>query len=300
MGERTRRGLTLVEVVVIVSVVGVTASLLLPAIRAAQIFSRRVKCTDNLKQVGLACHNYNSANGTLPMSRVEGPGHGNGHSAFTALLPYMEHAPVYNAYNFSLENWHAANATVTRTKMAVFLCPENKGEADMLEAKDVPTLDGKGLPGKNKFARVHYGVNWGGGHEGTGDDFLKAKGKYLGLMMTVITPEGKQAGAKNVSFSDVTDGLSFTLMAVEKRDGSGWTQGGWAGSEFDVNTTPAYDGDDPKAAKAFTGSYHSSGPNALLGDGSVRVISPKIEKDVWYALMTRAGGEPIRPDQLKP
>jgi hypothetical protein len=303
MDDRMRgRGLSPVEVLVLVAVVGVGIALTLPAIRASQIFARRARCINNLKQIGLACHNYHDVNGTLPMSRVAGTkGHGVGHSSHTALLPFLELAPVYNAYNFSLEPWHASNNTVTRTKLAVYLCPDNKGPTGPMEARDVPSLDDKGVPGKNQFVATHYGANWGGGHEGFGDDFVKAKGTYLGMIVPVSTPEGAEAGVKaNIRFADVPDGLSNTIMVAEKGDGGAWAVGGFGNSEFDVNTSPAYDGDDAKAKRVFTGSPHEAGPNILMGDGSVRALSPKTEKDVWYALITRNGGEVIRPEDLKP
>jgi prepilin-type processing-associated H-X9-DG protein len=297
MNDRTRsRGLSLVEVVVIVAVIGVSMALVLPAIQSAQIFARRVHCTNNLKQLGLACHNYESANGSFPMSHVTaGKGHGIGHSSHTALLPYLEHAPVYNAYNFDLEPWHVANATVTRVKMMLYLCPDNKSDTDPLPAGDVPSLDGKGVPGKNRFGRTHYGDNWGGSHEDFGDDFLKQKRSVcLGLLIPVPPPEGQPAALdRNVRLADITDGTSFTVLMSEKPDGGAWTLGGFGNSEFDVNTSPDYEGDDAKARRVFTGSPHTGGPNVLMGDGAVRTFSPKIDTPVWYALITRNGGEVI-------
>ncbi len=286
-----RRGMSMVEVLLVLGVMVVGLSLALPAIRAAQVRSRRASCINNLKMIGLALHNYHAAMNCFPMSAVAGAGHGNGHSGFTLLLPYMEHVPVYNAYNFQLENWHAANGTVTRTRIQAFLCPDNQ-EVDSSKASEVKTLDGKSYPGMNEFAKVHYGFNWGGGHEATGDDFRKTKGQYLGLLMTVITPEGKEK-AKVVGIADVPDGTAFTLAAVEKRDGFGWAVGGWGGSEFDVNTTPNDAGADATARKVLTGSTHATGPNRLMADGSVRFVRPTIKKEIWYALMTRAEGEQI-------
>ncbi len=269
MSDRARKGLSLVEVTVILAVLMLTAVLTLPALHAAQIFARRVQCVNSLKQLGLASHNYHDVYGTLPMSRTDTPfgrraGHGIGHSGFTALLPFLEQTALYNTYNFSLENWHIANSTSTRTQVVTFLCADNENPTQPLKAADIPTLDGKGYPGANLFARNHYGFNWGGGHDGFGDGFLKQKGRYLGLVMTVVTEEGQKAGAKSIRFSDVRDGLSNTVLIVEKRDGAGWAVGGFAGSEFDVNTTSAYVGDDPKTAKVFTGSFHEVGPNTLM------------------------------------
>ena len=299
--DRRRAGITLVEVVVVTAVVAVAAMLTLPAIRAAQIFSRRAQCANNLKQIGLSCHNYESAFGSLPMSRVEGEGHGVGQSQFVALLPFLELAPVFNAYNFHLEPWASENDTVTRTRINVYLCPDNRGDLEVREAKSVATLDGHGLAGSNTFAPVHYGANWGGGHETTGTDFAEKIGTYKGMIVPVLTEEGKKAGVdRNINFSDVTDGTSLTLMIGEKLDGDAWAVGGWANGEYDVHTSTAYDGDDALAKKALTGSPHSAGPNFGFGDGSVRPLAPTIDREVWYALNTRAGGEVIRPDDLNP
>ena len=160
----------------------------------------------------------------------------------------------------------------------------------------MPAADVRFPDSKADFAKGHYGVNWGGGHDGWnqgggtyrrtppkggargpwGEDFVKQRGTYLGVMMTVITPDGEvkakdgKALARSVRLGDITDGTSFTLAFVEKRDSFGWAVGGWGGSEFDVHTSPAYDGDDPLARKVYSGSTHIQGPNAAMCDGSVR------------------------------
>ncbi len=93
---------------------------------------------------------------------------------------------------------------------------------------------------------------------------------------------------------EITDGTAFTLAIVEKRDSFGWDVGGWGGSEFDVHTAPAYVGDDPLARKVYSGSPHADGPTALLCDGSVRRLPARQDRILWYALLTRAGGEVIK------
>ena len=91
---------------------------------------------------------------------------------------------------------------------------------------------------RSTFAKGHYGANWGGGRGPWGEDFAKQRGTYLGVMLTVVTPENK-GKVRNISIRDITDGTSFTLAMVEKRDSFGWAVGGWGGSEFDVHTSPA-------------------------------------------------------------
>ena len=114
------------------------------------------------------------------------------------------------------------------------------------------------------------------------------------------TPEGREKGpdgrpkARNISVADITDGTAFTLAVVEKRDSFGWAVGGWGGSEFDVYTTPAYEGDDKVARKVYSGSTHAIGPNALFCDASVRTLPARQDKKIWYRLITRAGGEAVR------
>jgi prepilin-type processing-associated H-X9-DG protein len=285
---------------VVAAVAGVVLAILVPAIATARAAARAANCVTHLKQIGLALHNYASANGVLPMSQVRGlgynDGHGNGHSVFTIVLPYMEQARIYNAYNFHLENWHVANETVTRLQVETFLCPDNP------DAESIPASEVRYPESKSTFAKGHYGANWGGGRGPWGEEFAKEKGTYVGVMMTVIAPDGRvkaadgKPKARNISFADITDGTSVTLAVVEKRDSFGWAVGGWGGSEFDVYKTPAYEGDDNLARKVYSGSTHADGPNALFCDGSVRSLPAKQDRNIWYRLITRAGGEAVRFD----
>jgi prepilin-type N-terminal cleavage/methylation domain-containing protein len=316
MPRNNARGFTLVEMLVVAVVVSVLAALLLPAVQSARAQARRASCVINLKQIGLALHNYQAAFDSLPLSMTIGQGHGNGHSTFVCILPFEEEAAVYNAYNFWLENWHTANKTVVGSQVSAYLCPDNP------DAEKTPAGDVRFGESKSVFAKGHYGVNWGGGHEGWnqgggayrrlppkggargpwGDDFMKTRGIYLGVIMTIITPDGEAKAkdgkplARTVRFRDITDGLSFTVAVAEKRDSFGWAVGGWGGGEFDVHTSPAYEGEDQLARKVYSGSTHAQGPNVLLCDGSVKAFTPKQDKATWYALITRAGGEVVKFD----
>lgn len=298
--SQSKRGLSLVEFVVLATVILLGGSLTVRAVLAGQIFAKRMRAENNLKALGLAMHNYSSANGVFPMSQVASDDpkqRGVGHSGFTAMLPYLEQARIYNAYNFDLEPWDIVNHTATGTRVEVFLAPENK-DITANEAKAIKRLDGTPVPGLNTFGPLHYGLNWGGGHKGFGDDFIEAKGTNRGIFLPVADKAGRKAGVKNVGIAQIIDGTSMTLAMVERRESGGWALGGFGGSEFDVNTSPDYAGDDPRSLRAFTGSVFPDGPRALLADGSVRVLKRSLDKALWYALLTRDGAEAIDISKL--
>jgi prepilin-type N-terminal cleavage/methylation domain-containing protein/prepilin-type processing-associated H-X9-DG protein len=138
-----RRGFTLIELLVVISVISVLIALLLPAVQSAREAARRAQCTNNLKQIALACHNYESATGSFPMGNVAtnvttdgfGPACSQvkEYSAFCYILPYMEQAAGYNAYNFIWPSdmypktaSTAANATAGTQLIASYICPSDQ------------------------------------------------------------------------------------------------------------------------------------------------------------------------------
>ncbi len=129
---KARRGFTLIELLVVIAIIAVLIALLLPAVQSAREAARRIQCTNNMKQLGLALHNYISATNVLPpgIDTVTVPGSSwLSWSAQAMLLPYLEQGPLYNAANF---NWNccyvpgsACNTTVIFTRIAGFLCPSD-------------------------------------------------------------------------------------------------------------------------------------------------------------------------------
>jgi len=137
-----RRGFTLIELLVVIAIIAVLIALLLPAVQAAREAARRSQCTNNLKQIGLALHNYHTASNALPPGTEYGPVNlGNGFcqsggadwsswSPHAMMLPYLEQQPLYAAANFNFspacgDYGYAANSTVYDRIVAVFLCPSD-------------------------------------------------------------------------------------------------------------------------------------------------------------------------------
>lgn len=280
-----------------------------------------MQCANNLKQIGLALHQYHEAVGALPWG--EGPDDWNNWSAHALMLPYLEQGALFDALNFTASAAHpgnAANSTAQRMKLALLLCPS-----------DLDRLTGP-------EGHVNYGTN-----AGTDHDFA-AKGPPSGLFGQSPYSPGP------VRYSDVADGLSQTAAVSERvkgvanqsdaydslrpssslveafglraatadyhraclktapapgvplhhnRDigglGAYWFYGGATSTRYNhimpPNTWSCASGQTDGAYTAS--SRHSGVVNVLLADGSTRAVKQTIAVQVWWTLGTRAGGEVV-------
>src|SRR5271169_2845952 len=155
-----RSGFTLIELLVVIAIIALSIALLLPAVQSAREAARRIQCTNNLKQIGLAFFNYESAIGVLPPSMVaSGTGNTvtwvNGWSALSRILPYSEQGNLFNSANFYLWKEDPQSSTAVSQNVNIFLCPS--------EVKPQVSTHDYGLAGVNS-----YGINqgdwfvWGG------------------------------------------------------------------------------------------------------------------------------------------
>jgi len=207
-----RPGFTLIELLVVIAIIAVLIALLLPAVQAAREAARRAQCVNNLKQIGLAVHNYHGVTNSLPPGQLEGNDWMD-FSAHTYLLPYMEQTPLYNAINFTDTfatgvggnqgaYWKSSwNQTVYLTKIAGFLCPS-----------DIDRLT-------NPHGHNNY-VGCSGSSPASCSEKDVFNGPFIG------PGSGKGYLCKNgytqaqvYGFADITDGLSNTACFSEKVKG---------------------------------------------------------------------------------
>lgn len=292
-----RRAITLLELMVVVFIVALTLSLVIPALYTSHCGPgmRWAQCANDIKSLALATANYSTVHGVFPASTTAWPGRESNHSWTAVILQDLDQADLYHAYNFDVPNYDPANGTVVGTKLWTLVCPANPLSTDLLPSASVQG-NGAAYPAGSAFAPGHYGANWGGARlPGFGDAFAATQGNYRGVMMPVgvPTPRGPTG---HIRPKDVVDGLATTILIGEKCDSQGWAVGGYAGSEFDAATSPLPP-DRPDVRTVVSGSFHSTGiANFAFADGSVRGLRGSMNRKVWYALLTRDGGEAVSRD----
>ncbi len=193
--KSTRRGFTLIELLVVIAIIGVLVSLLLPAVQQAREAARRAQCINNLKQIGIALHNYHDVVGTFPVDRYYSPATGLNlsYSGHAQMLPYMDQTNVFNALNFNLGWADPANTTSVGVSLASLLCPSD--------------------------SRGNIPAGWGGNNyrmnEGTGLPFEVGAVDVNGVNATLPAPNGPFFSNVSYRIADVIDGLSNTAFVSE-------------------------------------------------------------------------------------
>lgn len=291
-----RGGLTLVEVLVLIAILVFALGIGLPILQSRREAITRISCQSNLRNIGLALNNYCIGENVYPMSATGGPSGGPVHSWTTLILKEIDQFDLYDAYNFSVESYAPENRMIVGTNLRLLRCPDNPlPSLTSISSEKVRRIDGSFYPPGSEYAVGHYAANWGGGRlTGFGDDFARTQGNYRGLMMQVGIPTPRGV-TTCIGPKDVVDGRATTILVGERRDGQGWAVGGYAGSEFDAAPSPLMP-DRPDLRTVISGSFHPGGVNFAFADGSARYISGSINRKVWYALLTRDGGEAVSRD----
>lgn len=321
--RRQRRAFTLIELLVVIAIIAVLIALLLPAVQQAREAARRTQCKNQLKQLGLAIHNYESTHTCFPpgqirlqfatMPRVRG------WSMFVQLLPYLDQTPLYNSWDFANPLANETNGQ-TGVVLSMLICPS----ATLTQNPFIK-------PSGARYALTSYGGN--GGTQSHPPASISGDGVFMGAGPTITTPPTVQHSL--VRIRDVSDGTSSTILLGERshvdrnydtfftnayatNPMGGW--GYWAPSggqlgitdltmssfapvnyrlPFDFANKPgsigsaaAFDAsvENIRRLCAF-GSQHTGGAHMTLVDGSVRFVSENADQNALRALSTRAGGE---------
>jgi prepilin-type N-terminal cleavage/methylation domain-containing protein len=325
-----RRAFTLVELLVVIAIIGVLVGLLLPAVQAAREAARRMQCSNNLKNIALALHNYEGAykvfpwgvtpRNTNPLSEHRpgvrmGIGHGWGWNSM--ILPYLEATNVYNRFDFGAPFDNNFNLVLQiAIPTPIYLCPS----ATVTHANSNPVFSYDEINGIRIPTTHYYGV--------MGPINLDVSNKYTGpypfrLSQASTNWDGFATGGilhylSSTKMGSVTDGLSNTALLGElswngnKNGYRNWAMGtrsNFAGSAknvvFGINEVPWTDDPATLAGTKYAGfphrilgsisfgSNHTGGAQFALGDGSVRFISKSIDMLIYKGIASIAGGEVI-------
>jgi len=315
-----RQAFTLIELLVVIAIIAVLISLLLPAVQSAREAARRAQCTNNLKQIGLALHNYENSHAMFPVGRTSFPALW---SSLSQILPFIEGTSEYAAINFDIPPLSSgtaspANLTAVSSVVETYLCPSDS------QSRIVP-----------EFGMTNYVGNAGTGSI-NGGSFRIDAGPQL--------PEGLFFDRKAIRIAEITDGLSNTVAFAETVLGNGintssrtpqdfrrqfvlttasaitpancaatgqwvgdrgreWSRGSFIMAAYNHFFTPNSkepDCTNTGRAAAITAarSFHPGGVNALYADGHVQFSKDTTSLNTWRAVSTRSGGEVISADSL--
>jgi prepilin-type N-terminal cleavage/methylation domain-containing protein/prepilin-type processing-associated H-X9-DG protein len=302
---QTRRGaFTLIELLVVIAIIGALIALLLPAVQAAREAARRTQCVNNLKQIGLALHNYDQTHKLLPPGYVSnfdsgGNDTGPGWGWAAMLLPQFEQAPLFNAVNFSLAIEASANSTGRLANVNNFLCPSDP-TATLYWAVNRNFTTGAAVQNICQVAPSNYVGMYGTGEPGPDGNGVLFRDSGIGLR-------------------DVTDGTNQTIFVGERSHRLG--EATWVGSVTGAVMYPTDNdnigryatetssgmvlghvgegggpGDPGGDVNQFYSLHAGRGVNFLFGDGHVTFLKSTINYKIYLALATRAGGEVVSAD----
>ena len=310
-----RRGFTLIELLVVIAIIAVLIALLLPAVQQAREAARRTQCKNNLKQIGLALHNYAGTHQIFPLEtyfgeREDGSFYYN--SWVPQILSYFEQQGLANLYDHRFSFFEPPNQQAIETKLTLFECPSTPGGTQMTPELRLRTSGGwEILTDRGAFSADYAGQR--GVHSST---------------FRVYVPERSSpanegifgGGGTGTRFRDITDGTTNTIIVHESAGRSNWIIndrinqqviynppefGGWFdywsgpcagwmyGFDDDGVTTrgPRFINASNKWANPY--SFHVSGVQVAMADGSVRFLSETMDNLTFIALCTESGGEVV-------
>ena len=316
----TNRGFTLVELLVVIAIIAVLIGLLLPAVQSARESARRASCTNNLKQIGLACQTYMSAQKFFPPGRWR-----DSHVTwFGLILPYMDDSVGASLWKPEVDYYNIANKAARENRVSAYFCPSrSRSEFLSNETNRFGPGDARGLLGDyaGSIGPVY--------HEEGGGTFQPLK--YQGVIVTssAYRSDGPPVPRGDIRPKDITDGMSKTFLAGEKHipagmignvtydasiyngdngyhcmRGSGWgpmyQDNGQPAQEWQTNRIASGPDDralqDQEVYRVFGSAHPSQSATFVLCDGAVRSVSARTDVRILARLTRRADGEVVSAD----
>jgi prepilin-type N-terminal cleavage/methylation domain-containing protein/prepilin-type processing-associated H-X9-DG protein len=320
---------TLVELLVVIAIIAILIGLLLPAVQKVREAGARASCQNNLKQIGLALHNYDSTNNHLPFGNVAWPPYGNtgdindtnGTNWAIEILPYIEQDALYSRYVQTAANTDPVNALVVTTLVKSFICLSDPNGPDLR----IPDSGPGNVAGANFRVGSYRGMS--GVCISTGNfDLVVQSAASTGLTRTQRGPLHVDRASQTETFSTerlsaIPDGTSMTILAGEHYNRNTTTAPSttrdtfWAYTYGSYNTSSAnanplelsglngFDYDACNASSAYLnqckrgwGGAHNGVINFVFCDGSVREIAQNIDLNIFCGLATVEGGEVVPDD----
>lgn len=316
--HKRRRGFTLIELLVVIAIIAVLVALLLPAVQQAREAARRTQCKNNLKQLGIAAHNYHETHGSLPLNASSSL---YGYSAQAQLLPFHEQANLHSLIDFTLPAqtgfpWAPMmNPTVqpvASRPLNVMLCPSESGSPFYVDSNGDTwagsnyLLNGGSGAGVNYCSRENDGLFWRGSQtkfrditDGTTNTVFIAETLFGNRQLDTATLQDAQRQMKRVSGGPPCGPDADTMLGMPATQYEGRRAGAWilsTGYHALLNGYFAPNSESPDMThhgEVVSGprSLHAGGAQAVLCDGSVRFISDSVDLTTFRNAFSRNDGE---------
>ena len=305
--NKTKSGFTLVELLVVIAIIGILIGMLLPAVQQVRAAARRTACQNNLRQIGLAVLNYESANSKFPPGQtwtaLEDDPDRLDYSWMALVLPHMEANNIFQGINFELPYLNPVNLISAGEVVPGYLCPstalEDKERTDNVIIGFTGADEGIQVPDGVDLGCTDYmgiaGPNSDDTNPATGEDYERQQGVIIGTKG--LRNEDRILVPPSVTFGKITDGSSNTMMVTEctgrGAEGDGDPNGAWISGKNITHINKQVNSE--KASTSWNDelifSQHYGGANGVYADGSVHFVSAELAEEPLLALCSRDGGE---------